>query len=253
MTYVALFFNVFLMITMPLILAWRISAKRKPGWGLFGLGAATFVASQIGHIPFQWLVLQRLDLIPTDVTIRSNLIILALFAGFSAALFEEIARFLTYKYWAPKARTWGKGLMLGAGHGGIEAIILGVLVGVNYVALARMRAGALLSLVPEGQWPAVQALIDSLFSAPLVHDSSRGRRTAICPRFSPFCVAPRHATVCSPPGPVAVCCHPVACPHKQRGRICCCYLGRLRNRGHHWRICAFEPGHCLLATNAGAC
>jgi uncharacterized membrane protein YhfC len=182
MIYVALFFNVALMIAMPLVLAWRIVAVRKPGWDLFGIGAATFVISQVGHIPFNWLLIQRLELIPTDVSIQSNLIIMALFAGISAGMFEEVARYLTYKHWAKKARTWGKGLMLGAGHGGIEAIILGVIVGINYVALSRMRAGALLSLIPEGQWPLVQAQIEALFSAPwyLILLGAAERLFALC-------------------------------------------------------------------------
>jgi uncharacterized membrane protein YhfC len=166
MSYAILFLNVALMIFMPVVLARFVAKWRKASWTLFAIGAGTFIASQVGHIPFNFLVLQRFKLIPTDSSDFRNLVVLALFLGVSAGIFEEVARYLTYRYWADKARSWGQGLMLGAGHGGIEAILVGVLVAINYVALARMRSGSLLNLVPQDQLPLVKAQIEALFSAP---------------------------------------------------------------------------------------
>ena len=62
-------------------------------------------------------------------------IIYAVFLGLSAGVFEETARYLTYRFWAKDARSWSRGLMLGAGHGGSEAILVGALAAVNFVAL----------------------------------------------------------------------------------------------------------------------
>jgi hypothetical protein len=59
MTYAILLLNAALMKTMPLLLGRLIAGRRGAGWGLFGIGAATFVASQIGHIPFNWLVVDQ--------------------------------------------------------------------------------------------------------------------------------------------------------------------------------------------------
>jgi hypothetical protein len=50
MTYAILLLNAALMKTMPLLLGRFIAGRRGAGWGLFGIGAATFVASQIGHL-----------------------------------------------------------------------------------------------------------------------------------------------------------------------------------------------------------
>lgn len=158
--------NYLLMIAMPVALAWFINGKRKPGWILFGIGAATFVASQLGHLPFNWLVLERFELISTDTAVLSSLIILSLFLGLSAGLFEEGSRYLAYRYWAKDARTWGKGLMLGAGHGGIESILLGLTGGLNFAVLAAVRNGALTGLVSEADMPLVQEQITTLFSYP---------------------------------------------------------------------------------------
>jgi uncharacterized membrane protein YhfC len=96
----------------------------------------------------------------------SGLIITAVFLGLSAALFEEGARYIGYRYWAKDARSWGKGMMLGAGHGGAEAIILGVLVAVNTVLLLAWRNDRLMTLIPSEQEPLISTSLDSFFSVP---------------------------------------------------------------------------------------
>ncbi len=154
------------MIAIPILLARQIAAWRKPGWGLVGAGALTFILSQVAHIPFNWLVLQRYALIPTDFSRTSNLVVYAVFLGLSSGVFEEVARFLTYRYWMTEARTWGKGLMLGVGHGGIEAILVGILVAVNYAALAAIDQGAWVLQLSAEEWPLVQAQITAVFAAP---------------------------------------------------------------------------------------
>lgn len=117
-----LFLNFMLMLLMPIMLGLFIGSRRHVGGRLFGVGAAGFVISQLFHLPFNWLVLERFSLISSE-----NLIILAIFLGLSAGVFEEVTRYLIYRFWITDARSWGQGLMFGAGWGGIEAIILGVL------------------------------------------------------------------------------------------------------------------------------
>jgi uncharacterized membrane protein YhfC len=127
----------------------------------------TFVVSQIGHIPFNGLILQRWQLVPTDTAVFTNLLIYALFLGLSAGIFEEGARYLTYRFWAKDARSWGKGLMLGAGHGGIEAILLGLTGIINVGALVLIRQGMFVDAIPPDQMPLVQEQITAVFSTPL--------------------------------------------------------------------------------------
>jgi uncharacterized membrane protein YhfC len=161
-----LYLNALLMIIIPVLLGRFIADRRNVGWGLFGIGAVTFIGSQVGHIPFNWIVLQRFQLIPTDTEILSNLIILSLFAGLSAGVFEEVARYLVFRYWATGARTWGKGLMIGAGHGGVEAILTGLLVALNVYFLAAMQGGAFMDQIPTEQLPLVEAQIEATFNLP---------------------------------------------------------------------------------------
>ena len=162
---ILLVINFLLMLAVPIFLARWIQQRYKPGWALFGMGAATFVLSQVGHIPFN-LVVQRSGLLPGDVEGWPNLLITAVFLGLSAGVFEEVARYLTYRFWAKDARIWKRGLMLGAGHGGIEAILVGLLGLVNFSVLLAMRNGAMLDLIPAEQLPLVEQQIDAMFGLP---------------------------------------------------------------------------------------
>ena len=161
-----LFLNFALMIVMPILLGIWIHRRWRPSWRLYFIGFATFIGSQILHIPFNWLVLNRLGWLPTDTAVLSNLIILSLFLGLSAGVFEEVARYLTYRYWAKDARTWSQGMMLGAGHGGIEAILLGSLGLLNFAILFGLSQGQFGSLIPADQMELVNAQIDAMFGVP---------------------------------------------------------------------------------------
>lgn len=155
------------MIALPLVLGWWIHKKRGIRWGFFLMGMVAFIGSQLLHIPFNWLVMQKWQLIPTDTAVLSNLIILSLFLGFSAGVFEEGARYLTYRFWAKDARTWGSGLMVGAGHGGVESMLVGMSVGLNTIVLGGISQGGFTSLVPAEQSALVQSQISAMRAAPL--------------------------------------------------------------------------------------
>ena len=158
--------NVLLMFVLPLALATVIARRRPAGWALFGIGAATFVGAQLFHIPFNWLV-DSAGYLPDPEASRRNLLLVAAFAGLSAGFFEEVARYLAYRFWARDARSWGAGLMMGAGHGGIEAILVGLVAAVNVGFLFGFRHGYFTGIIPAEALPLVQEQVTALFSAPL--------------------------------------------------------------------------------------
>jgi len=128
------------MIAMPISLGIYLTRHFKLGWHLWWIGAATFVLSQVGHLPFNWIVGKLLN--QTGIVNWSSsaqLLFNALFGGMSAGLFEESFRYGMYRWWAKDARSWGKGLLAGAGHGGAEAILLGALVLYAYIQMAILR------------------------------------------------------------------------------------------------------------------
>jgi uncharacterized membrane protein YhfC len=128
-----------LMMLLPLFVGWFIRRRYGVGWGVFALGAATFVASQIVHIPLN-MALGLIGNPPHGVALWP-LPAIALVAGLSAGLCEEGARWIVLTFFAKRTRGWRAGLQFGAGHGGIEAIIFGALVLVNAVSMIALSTG----------------------------------------------------------------------------------------------------------------
>lgn len=159
--------NGILMIAMPICLGIYLTHKFQMSWRLWWIGAATFTLSQVGHIPFNMALtsLFQKGILPTPPE-NWSLIFNAVLLGLSAGLWEECARYATYRWWAKDARTWRKGIMLGAGHGGIEAILLGVLVLIAYFQLTALRNVDLSTLVPPDQVALAQQQISEYWSAP---------------------------------------------------------------------------------------
>lgn len=160
--------NGLLMIVMPVVLAVVLTRRWKMGWGLWWIGAATFVLSQVGHIPFNWaagLALNRFDAMMYWPLVGQQLFNAA-FLGLSAGLWEEGMRYIVLRWWARKARSWRSGVLFGAGHGGAEAAILGLLVLVGYFSMLAIRAMDLSALVPAEQAGLVQQQAAAYWSMP---------------------------------------------------------------------------------------
>ena len=139
--------NALLMVVMPILLGVFLARRLGLKWSLYAVGAVTFVASQVVHIPLNigltaLFANEILPAPPAAWRLPFNAVVLGLTAG----LCEEIARYLVYRYWIKSARTWREALMFGAGHGGIEAIIFGALAGIafmNFVVLRNVAVAAL--------------------------------------------------------------------------------------------------------------
>lgn len=166
MQFAPLFLNYLLMVAMPLLLGWFLAHRRHVSWRLFGIGAATFILSQLAHIPFNYVIINNWLAELTLVSERAELLVSAAFLGLSAGFFEEGARYLSYRFWAKDARSYGKGLMLGAGHGGMESLLLGVFGALNVTILIAYRAGYLQGLVPVEQAPLVGVALDQISALP---------------------------------------------------------------------------------------
>jgi len=155
------------MIAMPLGLSIYLTRKFKQGWRLFWIGAATLIFSQVLHIPFNALVspvFSRFGFIALPVVLQN--VIISGFFGLSAGLFEELSRFGMYRWWAKDARSWGKGLLAGAGHGGSEAIILGLLVLYGYIQMLIVRGMDISTRVSPDQVELAKAQIQAYWAAP---------------------------------------------------------------------------------------
>jgi len=157
--------NGLLMVAIPIGLGFYLSRRFHLGWRLWWIGAATFVLSQIGHIPFNWLLTRLfqngvLPLPPATWRLAFNAVVL----GLSAGLWEELTRYAVYRWWAKDARSWNKGVLLGAGHGGIEAIILGGLVLYTFINMVALRNTDLAQVVPASQLALAQQQVSAYWS-----------------------------------------------------------------------------------------
>jgi uncharacterized membrane protein YhfC len=120
------------MILLPLVLGYFIAKKFKLTFKdfrkLFIAGALTFIASQVLHIPLVYGLTTMfkngtLPSPPESWTLIFNAVLLGLLAG----IFEETARYILFKYIMKNSHEWKDGIIIGLGHGGIEAILLGIL------------------------------------------------------------------------------------------------------------------------------
>ena len=144
-----------------------VSKQRDVKWNLYGIGALTFIASQIFHIPFNiWLLNPVMQEFTSVAPQGIAPLILAAALGLSAGFFEETARYLVYRFGIKDAREWKDALMFGAGHGGIEAILLGLLTFLSVLQLISLTGQDLSHIVPEDQLPLAQAQITAFWEIP---------------------------------------------------------------------------------------
>jgi uncharacterized membrane protein YhfC len=146
------FLNWFLMIALPILLGIFLTIKFQLGWRIWLIGASTFIFSQVLHLPFNKYILNPLlENIQQTLPEVTATFIIAISLGLSAGIFEELSRFGMYRWWLKNDRTWKKAILAGAGHGGIESIILGILVMLTFINLMAYRNVDLsyLNLAPE--------------------------------------------------------------------------------------------------------
>jgi len=144
-------FSGLLEILIPLVFSFYVLNRLGVGWKVWLVGAAMFLLSLV-RIPLNQFLSQ---IALGAVKDPWGFVILALVPSTTAGVFEETARYIGLRYWV-KDDSYEKGLAYGAGHGGIESIII---VGVNVLAL-----GVIL-LISPGQLPPTQ--LEQLLGTPL--------------------------------------------------------------------------------------
>jgi uncharacterized membrane protein YhfC len=168
---IAPFINGFVMIAAPLGLGAYLAKKYKGSWRIYGIGVLAFITSQALHIPFNSYlltpILNRYDISASSTGL--TLVVLAIALGLSAGLFEEIARFIFYKKWLAEIKNWKQGVMFGAGHGGIEAMVLGAIViyvFLQAIILKDMSADQLAILVGKDSVEQTTAFLNQYWQTP---------------------------------------------------------------------------------------
>lgn len=107
----------------PIALAFWVTRHYKTNWLLIGIGALTFVLSQVVHLP----LLGALTALFSTKAIpfpggTTGIILNALILGFLAGICEEPARWIGYKILKEKGNSFEAAVTLGVGHGGFESV-----------------------------------------------------------------------------------------------------------------------------------
>jgi uncharacterized membrane protein YhfC len=137
-----------LMIGMPIALGLWLRRRLGVPLGVWGLGMATFVVSQVVHIPLN----MGLGLLGRPGPLSAaSWPVLAASLGLSAGLCEELARYAAMRLLLKAHTTRHAAVMFGAGHGGIEALIFGVMVAANLLFMLLLPALGDLGARPEIQ------------------------------------------------------------------------------------------------------
>jgi uncharacterized membrane protein YhfC len=138
-------------IALPFALILIARARLKVGWRYAAYGALIFFAFQlITRLPL--IQIMQYFLLPTIKSSRPLLIAFLLFAALTAGLFEEIGRYLGYRWFmGHEEKTWAKGVMYGLGHGGLESAVL--VAGLSGVQLLNvwLLTSTNLGIVPAAQ------------------------------------------------------------------------------------------------------
>lgn len=148
------------MIILPLILWVYFTRKFVLSWKLILAGGLTFIASQVLHIP---LVLAMGSFLQS-ISLLLNAIILGLLAG----IFEETARYVLFKFILKNTKSWKEGIVVGLGHGGTEAVSLGILAALAFVNMIVYRNIDLSTVpsIPVEQLELAKQQVAAYWSAP---------------------------------------------------------------------------------------
>ena len=160
---IAVFVIVFLLeILVPLGLGLYFKEKFGAKWKIWFVGAATFIASQIVHIPMLLGWQRLLIALGVDQIEEPSLLLtagLVLAVSFMAGLCEEPARWFAYKLLKEEGISSRDALTLGAGHGGVESMFVALTVISSAVSIYMFQSGNL----PLGELQQVQ--VDALQEA----------------------------------------------------------------------------------------
>lgn len=124
------------------------------------------IFSQILEKLLHVYVLQTNDY--TTQLLSNNPWLFATYGALAAGFFEEIGRYLGFRLLLPRNRARVDGIALGIGHGGIEAILIGVIGGIQSLSFANMLNNGTLGTLLGDKLPAetYNGLVATLIDTP---------------------------------------------------------------------------------------
>jgi ABC-2 type transport system permease protein len=160
-------FSIIVIILLPLCLAIVLRRSDRVPWLYFCVGVLTFVVAQLVHLPLNRL-LESAGLLPDEAVTGIALAQAAAILGLTAGLTEELVRTAGYAI-VKRARRFQDGVMMGLGHGGIEAMLIAVVLAASISSLVFFSETnePPVELLPE-QAAAIEKQLSHLADSPLL-------------------------------------------------------------------------------------
>ena len=153
-------------IVFPIVLVIYFKKKEKfqikPVFiGILGFFLFAMVLEQILH-----------SIVISTKIIKLNTITFAIYGALAAGVFEEVGRFVMFKFFLKSNRLWKDGLAYGLGHAGIETILVGAFSYLNALIMSlAINSGKINELLKAQDASSVETIKNSLANMTLLATS----------------------------------------------------------------------------------
>lgn len=157
------FIVLFIVVSISFPIACLVYFKRtqKISWKPILIGLLVFIV--FSQVLKNALQVYMLDLNSKTAEWLSDPLLLAIFGSLAAGVFEEVGRFIGFRFLLKKYRDWKDGIAYGVGHGGIEMIFIGGMAGVQSLVFAFLiNSGSFDELTEGGASSSLMAIKDQL-------------------------------------------------------------------------------------------
>ncbi len=155
--------NVVIMFLLAIGLGFFLVKKFKLSWRLFFIGGAAYGVVWFLSLLTTGLIRDATTSFTPAILIQVLLSILFLLI---LAGIEEGVRYAMYRWWAKDIRSWDGGLLLGAGHGGLEVILIGVSALILLSQMLSLRYADLATVFSAENLPEATKFVANYWSAP---------------------------------------------------------------------------------------
>lgn len=115
------------------------------------------IAGIVVFILFATVLEQLLHSVVLGKHLITNPTLIVVYGALAAGLFEEVGRFIIFKSVLKNKHEWKDGLAYGIGHGGIEALLIGVITNIQFIIYSNLINSGLFESTLVSKLPASQA------------------------------------------------------------------------------------------------
>jgi uncharacterized membrane protein YhfC len=168
--------NPILIFVMAIGLGFFLIRRYHLGWRLFFVGGATYLGAQLASIVLMGFIQRGMQSTTPPLVVQLLLLLLFIIILFSI---EEGIRYAMYRWWAKDIRSWAEGLVLGAGHGGVEVILIGLMALTTLVDLITLRNADLSTIYTADQLADATKIVTTYWSKPWYNALAEAVRSAL--------------------------------------------------------------------------